>query len=54
MTDMMKTNLRYVNKVSRLYPKMVIALTLTDHTGILNNSIMNYFTLITGEPKIAG
>jgi hypothetical protein len=50
---MMKTNLRYVNKVTRLYPKLVIALTLTGDTGILNNSIMNHFSPITGEPKIA-
>jgi len=54
VTDMMKTNLRYVNNISGLYPKQVIALTLTGDTGILNNSIMMHFSPITEEPKIAG
>lgn len=53
MNDVMKTNLRYVNKLSRLYPKLVIALTLPGDTGILNNSIMIHFSPITGEPTIA-
>jgi len=29
------------------------ALTRTTDIGILNNSIMNYFSPIAGEPKIA-
>lgn len=32
---------------------MMIALTLTSDTGILNNSIMTKFSLITWEPKKA-